>query len=128
MKPSQTLVAGLLSALLLLTFLLSWHLATMPKAADQVVSDEYALLVGGAAAKGQESAFPTPAQFGDKLVEAISDPFYDNGPNDKGIGIQLGYSIWRVLVGFAAAVIVVNLVLVVSLECYLYLYIGCFLS
>jgi nitrate/nitrite transport system permease protein len=106
MKPSQTLVAGLLSALLLLTFLLSWHLATMPKAADQVVSDEYALLVGGAAAKGQESAFPTPAQFGDKLVEAISDPFYDNGPNDKGIGIQLGYSIWRVLVGFAAAVIV----------------------
>jgi nitrate/nitrite transport system permease protein len=106
MKPSQTLVAGLLSALLLLTFLLSWHLATMPKAADQVVSDEYALLVGGAASKGQESAFPTPAQFGDKLVEAISDPFYDNGPNDKGIGIQLGYSIWRVLVGFAAAVIV----------------------
>jgi nitrate/nitrite transport system permease protein len=40
------------------------------------------------------------------LWDKLSDPFYDNGPNDKGIGIQLAYSIARVLAGFfmAAAV------------------------
>jgi nitrate/nitrite transport system permease protein len=25
-----------------------------------------------------------------------ASPFYDNGPNDKGVGIQLAYSIARV--------------------------------
>jgi nitrate/nitrite transport system permease protein len=30
----------------------------------------------------------------------ISDPFYDNGPNDKGIGLHLLASLQRVLLGF----------------------------
>jgi nitrate/nitrite transport system permease protein len=30
----------------------------------------------------------------------ISDPFYDNGPNDKGIGVHLLASLQRVLTGF----------------------------
>lgn len=30
----------------------------------------------------------------------ISDPFYDNGPNDKGIGVHLFASLQRVLMGF----------------------------
>ncbi len=34
------------------------------------------------------------------LWEMISNPFYDNGPNDKGIAIQLWASIQRVLLGF----------------------------
>lgn len=106
MRTSQALIPRVVSALVLAVFLLCWHIATVPKVSDQVVSDEYAKLVGGAAATGQESAFPTPRQFGEKLVEAVSDPFYDNGPNDKGIGIQLGYSIWRVLLGFGAAALV----------------------
>ncbi len=33
-------------------------------------------------------------------------PFYDNGPNDKGIGIQLAYSIARVALGYLLAVLV----------------------
>jgi nitrate/nitrite transport system permease protein len=33
----------------------------------------------------------------------LSDPFYDNGPNDKGIGIQLGYSLGGWLLGFLLA-------------------------
>ena len=33
-------------------------------------------------------------------------PFYDKGPNDKGVGIQLGYSIARVAIGYFLAVIV----------------------
>ena len=35
-----------------------------------------------------------------------ADPFYDNGPNDKGVGIQLAYSIARVRLGFLLAVLV----------------------
>ena len=30
----------------------------------------------------------------------LRDPFYDRGTNDKGIGIQLAYSLARVLLGF----------------------------
>jgi nitrate/nitrite transport system permease protein len=38
--------------------------------------------------------------------EEISDPFYDNGPNDKGIGIQIAYSLFRVLTGYFLAALV----------------------
>jgi nitrate/nitrite transport system permease protein len=41
--------------------------------------------------------FKTLAVFGDML----KNPFYDNGPNDKGIGVQLISSIGRVFLGFA---------------------------
>ncbi len=36
----------------------------------------------------------------------MSDPFYDAGPNDKGIGIQIGYSLYRVLAGYFLAALV----------------------
>lgn len=103
MKASLSLRAAVLSVLILVTFLVAWHIATMPVSSAQVVNDDYARLVGGAAASGQQSAFPRPADLGQKLFEALSDPFYDKGPNDKGIGIQLGYSVARVLLGFGAA-------------------------
>ncbi|MBV8032626.1 MAG: nitrate ABC transporter permease [Betaproteobacteria bacterium] len=95
--------AALVSILILLVFLGAWHLATLPKAASQVVDPEYAKLVGQQASTGQKSAFPTPSDFGRKLFEHLKDPFYDRGPNDKGIGIQLAYSIGRVLLGFSLA-------------------------
>src|SRR3712207_5801382 len=34
------------------------------------------------------------------LWELLSYPFYDNGPNDKGIGIQVAYSLGRVFTGW----------------------------
>src|SRR6267378_3094634 len=49
---------------------------------------------------------PGPLDVGAKLWEHVRRPFYDNGPNDKGLGIQLGYSILRVLLGYFLAVIV----------------------
>ena len=36
----------------------------------------------------------------------LNQPFYDKGPNDKGVGIQLAYSLARVLTGYFLAVIV----------------------
>jgi len=99
------LVAGVLSVLILALGVGAWHLATLPRGAAQVVDSEYAKLVGAQAASGARSAFPTPADLGRKLVEHVRDPFYDRGPNDKGIGVQLAYSIGRVLLGFLLAAV-----------------------
>ena len=56
---------------------------------------EYAKLMGATATQGK-SAMPGPLDVGAKLWEHLKRPFYDNGPNDKGLGIQLAYSIARV--------------------------------
>ena len=106
MAAKARILAAILSALLLAVFLGAWHLATLPKAGTQVVDSEYARLVGQQASTGQKSAFPTPADFGAKLLEHLKNPAYDKGPNDKGIGIQLAYSIGRVLLGFVLAALV----------------------
>jgi len=42
---------------------------------------------------------PTPAQIGETIVKNLSEPFYDRGPNDKGVGIQLAHSLGRVGLG-----------------------------
>jgi nitrate/nitrite transport system permease protein len=61
---------------------------------------EYEMLMGGA---DQEARVPPPSDVIGLAVQELSNPFYDAGPNDKGIGIQLGYSIYRVLTGFGLA-------------------------
>ena len=38
--------------------------------------------------------------------ELISDPFYDAGPNDKGIGLQLFASLQRVAIGFTVGTLI----------------------
>ena len=55
---------------------------------------------------GVKAGLPGPVAVGTRAWEMISNPFYDNGPNDKGIGIQLGYSIARLAVGYTAAALV----------------------
>lgn len=49
---------------------------------------------------------PGPLETGARAVEILSAPFQDAGPNDKGIGWQLLYSLARVLAGFGLAVAV----------------------
>jgi nitrate/nitrite transport system permease protein len=106
MKSLNAWGAPLLSIVILLAFLGIWHAATLPETGRQVVTDEYAALVGNAAATGQKSALPGPADVGRTLWGHLNDPFYDKGPNDKGIGIQLGYSIARVALGYFLAALV----------------------
>ena len=67
---------------------------------------EYAKLVGAAAATGTKSSMPTPADIGATIWKHLVDPFYIRGSNDKGIGIQLGYSLARVGIGFLLAALV----------------------
>jgi nitrate/nitrite transport system permease protein len=101
---SITLRAAMLSLLLLGVFLLVWHLATLPREVAQAADSEYAKLMGAGAPK--TSGLPTPLQIGETLWKHAANPFYDNGPNDKGIGIQIGFSLMRVLGGFLLAALV----------------------
>jgi nitrate/nitrite transport system permease protein len=93
-----------LSALLLLGLLGIWHIATLPKEQAATANDEYAKLMGKGTRKSE--GFPTPAQFGQAIAHHVTHPFYDNGPNDKGIGIQLSYSLARVAAGYFLAILV----------------------
>ncbi len=97
--------ASAVSLLLLVMFLLAWHLAVSGVGTAQKIDPEYAKLMGAAATQGK-SAMPGPLDVGAKLWEHLRDPFYDRGTNDKGVGIQLAYSIARVLLGYLLAVAV----------------------
>jgi nitrate/nitrite transport system permease protein len=58
------------------------------------------------AKQNEKAGFPTPVQMGSAVVKHLSDPFFDNGPNDKGIGLQLAYSLGRVGIGYLLAALV----------------------
>jgi nitrate/nitrite transport system permease protein len=60
----------------------------------------------GITATQGKSAMPGPLDVGSKLLEHLRQPFYDNGPNDKGVGIQLAYSLARVIAGYLLAALV----------------------
>ncbi|MDO9220829.1 MAG: nitrate ABC transporter, permease protein, partial [Thiobacillus sp.] len=51
-------------------------------------------------------SIPGPVETWDAAVVLFSDPFYDNGPNDKGIGWNILNSLYRVGLGFGAAAII----------------------
>ena len=107
LKTSLGLRAGLLSVLIFVAIVGIWQVATLPAAGSGPAMDpEYAKLVGAAAATGSKSAMPTPADIGATIWKHLSDPFYVRGSNDKGIGIQLAYSLGRVLLGFGLAALV----------------------
>ena len=91
--------AVLVSLVLLAVFLGVWQLSYKAPEAGGAMS-EYEMLMGGAA---DEARVPPPSDIIGHAIEELSNPFYDAGPNDKGIGIQLGYSIFRVLTGFGLA-------------------------
>lgn len=94
--------AALLSIVLLVVGLLVWE-AAIPGQKPLEEMTEYERLTGGGA---QKAGVPPPSQVLGKAWEQLSNPFYDAGPNDKGIGIQIGYSIYRVLTGYALAALV----------------------
>ena len=94
--------ATILSIVLLLAALGIWEATNQPPKAEEAL-DEFALLMGGA---DDEARVPPPSQVLGHAYNELSNPFYDAGPNDKGIGIQLAYSIYRVLTGYLAAALV----------------------
>lgn len=105
MQTSLSIRAGLLSVLILAAFLSLWQFSTMGTGQTADMDPEYAKLMGLTATTGK-SALPGPLDVGAALWNHLQDPFYDNGPNDKGLGIQLAYSVGRVLLGYLLAVAV----------------------
>jgi nitrate/nitrite transport system permease protein len=105
MRASLRTKAAFVSVLLLVLFLAAWQLATRDSSPVQQMDPEYAKLMGATATTGK-SAMPGPLDVGATIWRHLQRPFYDNGPNDKGIGIQLAYSIARVGLGYALAVLV----------------------
>jgi len=110
---SLNLKAALVSLLMLLAFLGAWHLATQPAAGGAAAAGgmsaeqlEYQKMMGKDPGTQKTTGFPTLAQMGATFVRQLSDPFYDNGPNDKGIAVQLGHSLLRVGLGFLLACVV----------------------
>ena len=95
--------AAVVSLILFGLFVGAWHLATQGGGSAVTMDPEYAKLIGAAASRGK-SAMPGPLDVAAKLWEHLKDPFYDRGSNDKGLGIQLAYSIARVGIGYLLAV------------------------
>lgn len=94
--------SAMVSLVLLAFFLIFWEMASQPPEATAAQS-EYEILMGGA---DQEARVPPPTAVASLAVKELGNPFYDAGPNDKGIGIQLAYSLYRVLTGFFLAAII----------------------
>jgi nitrate/nitrite transport system permease protein len=55
---------------------------------------------------GASSSIPGPVKTWDAAVVLFSDPFYDNGPNDQGIGWNVLSSLERVGIGFGFAALI----------------------
>ena len=118
----ETLKAAMLSLLILLLMMGVWHLATLqpaavvaPTAALTPEQVEYAKLMGKdpaslaanvATGTSGKSGFPNLSQMGAAIARNLASPFYDNGPNDKGLGLQLAYSLGRVGLGYLLAALV----------------------
>ena len=103
MTASLQLRAAVISVLILALFLVAWHIGVSGTRQVAQMDPEYAKLMGLSATQGT-SAMPGPLDVGAKLWEHLRQPFYNRGPNDKGIGLQLLYSLGRVLLGYACAV------------------------
>lgn len=100
MVSSITVRALLLSVVILVLSLGAWELGTQSTASSTAELSEYEMMMGGG---GQQARVPPPSAIFVRAFEELSDPFYDNGPNDKGIGTQLAYSLYRVLTGYTMA-------------------------
>jgi nitrate/nitrite transport system permease protein len=102
MHKSLQFRASVVSLVLLTLFLGIWEGLNITPG-DAAPLSEYELLMGGAS---QEARVPPPSDVLKLAAEELGNPFYDAGPNDKGIGIQLGYSLYRVLTGFFLAALI----------------------
>ena len=99
--------SALLLLLILAVTLGGWQIAASPAASTGPALDpEYAKLLGASAQQGQQTPMPRPSDVAAHAWRLLRDPFYVRGANDQGIGIQLGWSLLRVLTGFGLAALV----------------------
>ena len=96
-----------LCAALLALLLGAWQIAATPRASRAPAMDPaYAALMGKSAQSGQRTPMPRPTDVAVRLWSMLRNPFYVHGTNDQGIGLQLAYSLARVMVGYTFAALV----------------------
>ena len=102
-----------MSLLIMIFFVGAWQLSTQgpsiagaTKAGATAEDIEYLKMMGKDPGASKSTGFPPPIEVAKATLKQLSNPFYDNGPNDKGIGIQLAHSLGRVGLGFLLAVMV----------------------
>lgn len=100
---SLSMRAAVLSLVFLVVALGMWEVSSEADVVAQKDLTEYELLMG---TNVQKARVPPPSDVIVRAWQELSNPFYDAGPNDKGIGIQLGYSLYRVLTGYLMAAVV----------------------
>lgn len=111
-KLSLHLRAALVSLLLFAVFIGAWQLSTSgpsiggSSAGMTAEEIEYAKMMGKDPGAAKSTGFPPPIEVAKASLAQLADPFYDKGPNDKGIGIQLAHSLARVGLGFVLAMAV----------------------
>ena len=109
---SLNLRAAVVSLLLLVCFLGIWQLATVGASGGAAAANlsaeelEYLQMMGQDPGAQKSAGVPGPLAVAQASWSHLSDPFYDKGPNDKGIGIQLAYSLARVAAGYLLAAVV----------------------
>ena len=112
MRASLDVRAAMVSLLILGGIVAVWYFATVPVKTDSSTAGmtaeqvEYQKLMGKDAGATKTTGFPTPMDIGATIVKQLSDPFYDHGPNDKGIALQLAFSLARVALAFGIAMLV----------------------
>jgi nitrate/nitrite transport system permease protein len=109
---SLNLRSAVVSLLLLTCVILAWQLPTSGPSVGAAAANlsaeelEYLKMMGKDPGATKSTGFPSPLQVAQASLGHLADPFYDNGPNDKGIAIQLAHSLGRVGLGFLLAVMV----------------------
>ena len=94
---------AVVSLLLFVVLIGGWELS---QRADEIAvlggeQDEYAAMTAGGG-----SNIPVPSEIVAFAWQELSDPFYDFGEANRGIGLQVAYSLARVLAGFTLAALV----------------------
>ena len=125
---SVQLKAKVLTLFIFVIFIGIWYVSTINTSTNSSPPSnltqeqiEYQKLMGKDVGVQKTTGFPSPIQMAQAIGKQLSNPFYDNGPNDKGIAIQLGYSLLRVGVGFLlASIIAIPLGFVIGMSPLLY--------
>src|SRR5439155_291707 len=80
--------AAVVSIVIFVSYIPAWHLATRGTGTAANMSPEHAKLMGLTATHGK-SAMPEPPDVATKLWEHLRQQLHGNGPNDKGLGINV---------------------------------------
>lgn len=111
MSRTDHLKGFVLSLILALALLFSWQYLTESNTIQShdisAENREYEILMGHTQATQQpDHNFPSPRQFALESWQELKAPFHNTSTNDRGIGWQLGASLYRVIIGYGLAVLV----------------------